>query len=231
MRNDMRHFLCIILGLLSGWNVFASSISEIEIATKGQTSIGVGVGVPPFTSGAAADIPCFTLSASAGMASGFVTSELFGKNGAVDLGIQFAACHYKDVFGLYNTKQEVKVFQSSMTLRSAFHFQFMKYFDAYAGVCGGLNICAESFMETTTYSEKSHFELWNQVESNTFSPVVGVYVGSRWFFTDHFSLGLEAAYDFLRTDDKACLEAYGRSHFGGSALPIISVFASFVLGK
>ena len=86
-------------------------------------------------------------------------------------------------------------------------------------------------MESTVYSEQSHFELWNEVESNTFSPVVGVYVGSRWFFTNNFALGVEAAYDFLRTDDKACLEAYGRSHYGGSALPIISVLASFKLGN
>ena len=230
MLTDMRRFLCIIWGLLAGWTVSASSIAEIEIATKGQTALGVGVGVPPFTSGAAADIPCFSLSASAGIASGFITSELFGKNGAVDLGIQFSACHYKDEFGLYNTKQQVKVFQGSVTLRSAFHFQFMKYFDTYAGVCGGVNICAESFMEITKYSEQSQFEHWNEVEPNTFSPVVGGYVGSRWFFTNHFALGVEAAYDFLRTDDEACLEAYGRSHYGGSALPIISVFASFKLG-
>ncbi|MBO7608395.1 MAG: hypothetical protein J6T28_12395 [Paludibacteraceae bacterium] len=227
----MKRFLCVILGVMAIGTLSASSIDEIEIATKGQTSLSLGVGVPPFTSGAAADIPCFSLSASAGMTSGFLRSDLFGRNGAVDMGIHFAACHYKDEFGLYNTTQRVKVFQCSATLRSAFHFQFMKYFDTYAGVCGGLNICAESFMESTVYSEQSHFELWNEVESNTFSPVVGLYVGSRWFFTNHFALGLEAAYDFLRTDDDACLAEYGRSHYGGSALPIISVFASFKLGK
>lgn len=227
----MKRFLCIMLAVMAVGTLSASSIDEIEIATKGQTSLSLGVGVPPFTSGAAADIPCFSFSASAGMTSGFVRSDLFGRNGAVDMGINFAACHYKDEFGLYNTTQRVKVFQCSATLRSAFHFQFMKYFDAYAGVCGGLNICAESFMESTVYSEQSHFELWNEVESNTFSPVVGVYVGSRWFFTNNFALGVEAAYDFLRTDDKACLEAYGRSHYGGSALPIISVLASFKLGN
>lgn len=227
----MKRFLCIVLGVLAGWSVSASPVDEIEIATKGQTILGVGVGVPPFTSGAAADIPCFSLSASAGLASGFLTSELFGKNGAVDLGVQFAVCHYKDEFGLYYTTQCVKVFQGSLTLRSAFHFQLVKNMDTYAGVCGGVNICAESFLEKTKYTEKSQFELWNEVESNTFSPVLGVYVGCKWFFTNNFALGLESSFDFLRTDDDACLEAYGRSHYGGSALPIIAVTVSFKLGK
>lgn len=227
----MRRFLCILFGVFVSGSVLASSIDEIEIATKGQTTLALGVGIPPFTSGAAADIPCLSLSASAGMASGFVNSDLFGKNGAVDLGVQFSACHYKDEYSLYNTTQYVKVFQGSLTLRSAFHFQFMKNFDAYAGLCGGVNICAESFKEVTRYSEHSYFELWNEIESNTFSPVLGAYVGTKWFFTDHFALGLEASYDFLRTDDEACLEAYGRSHYGGSALPIISVLASFKLGN
>ncbi|MBR5695557.1 MAG: hypothetical protein IKX43_04900 [Paludibacteraceae bacterium] len=227
----MRRFLCILAVFLLCGVANASSIDEIEIATKGQTTLGLGVGIPPFTSGAAADIPCFSLSASAGMASGFIRSDLFGKNGAVDLGVQFSACHYRDEFGLYYTTQKVKVFQGSLTLRSAFHFQFMKFFDTYAGICGGVDICAESFMERTEYTEQSHFELWNEIESNTFSPILGVYVGSKWFFTNNFALGVEAAYDFLRTDDEACLEAYGRSHYGGSALPIISLIASFKLGK
>lgn len=227
----MKRILTIIWGFLAWLNLSASAIDEIEISKKGQTIVGVGVGVPSFSSGASADIPCFSAFASAGIASGFLNSDIFGRNGAVDLGVNFSACHYSEEYGIYYTKQKVKVFQGAFTLRSAFHFQFMKQFDSYAGICGGVNICAEGFQEKTTYSELSEFEHWNQVESNTFSPVFGVYVGSKWFFTDHFGLGLEAAYDFLKTNDDACEDAYGRSHYGGSALPVISVSVSFKFGK
>ncbi len=227
----MKRFFSVIFGFFVWLNLSASAIDEIEISKKGQTIVGLGVGTPSFNSGASADIPCFSAFAVAGIASGFLNSDVFGSNGAVDLGVNFSACHYSEEYGLYYTKQKVKVFQGAFTVRSAFHFQFLKQFDTYVGLCGGVNICAEGFQEQTIYSEKSDFDHWNQIESNAFSPVFGAYVGTKWFFTRHFALGLEASYDFLKTNDDKCEEAYGRSHYGGSALPVISVGASFILGK
>lgn len=227
----MKYFFSILITVLVGLGAHASTIDEIEMSTKGQTLLGVGVGVPPFSEGADANLPCLSVNFSAGLISGFVNTPLFGRNGAVDVGLNYAVCHYGNKFGLYNTCQEVKVFQNTLVARSAFHFQFVNSLDTYAGVCVGVNICSESFLERTTYSEASVFEQWDHIEKNTFSPVLGVYLGVKWFFSEKFALGFDFANDFLRTDDEACEEAYNYSHYGGSALPVVSIVASLRLGK
>lgn len=228
----MKKIIISILTVLSvSFTVKAAPITEIEMSTKGQTIVGVGAGLPSLTQGAEADMPSVSVFFSAGLASGFIQSNLFGRNGAVDFGVNYGICHYSDRFGLYNTIQQVKVFQNTLTLRSAFHFQFIKNLDTYFGVAAGVNICSETFRERTEYSDVSTFEQWNEVEPNVFRPVLGIYGGARWFFSNRFGLGVELSSDFLRTNDEACEEAYGRSHFGGSALPIVSICASIRLGK
>lgn len=227
----MKRIQAILFTLLVSMGVNAARVSEIEIATKGQTLVGVGVGLPSLREGVGADMPTLSIFFNAGLASGFLRSELFGNNGAVDFGVNYGICHYSDRFGLYNTIQQVKVFQNTLTLRSAFHFQFIKNLDTYFGVAAGVNICSETFRERTEYSDVSTFEQWNEVEPNVFRPVFGIYGGARWFFSNRFGLGVELSSDFLRTNDEACEEAYGRSHFGGSALPIVSICASIRLGK
>lgn len=209
----------------------AAPLAEIEMSTKGQTVVGVGVGLPSMKDGVPADMPAVSVFFNAGLASGFIQSNLFGRNGAVDFGLNYGMCHYGEKYGLYDTYQTVKVFQHTLVARSAFHFQFIKNLDTYFGVCAGVNICAESFKERTEYSEESSFEVWDHVESNVFRPVLGIYGGAKWFFNSKFAMGVELSNDFLRTEDTACDKAYGRSHFGGSALPIVSVCLNFRLGK
>lgn len=227
----MKRIQAILFTLLVSMGVNAARMSEIEIATKGQTLVGVGVGLPSLREGVGADMPTLSIFFNAGLASGFLRSELFGNNGAVDFGVNYAICHYNDKYGLYDTYQQVKVFQNTLVLRSAFHFQFVKNLDIYFGISAGVNICSEHFTERTIYSSQSSFERWNEVDHNVFRPVLGIHGGAKWYFSNRFALGLEFANDFLRTHDKGCEQAYGRSHFGGSALPIVSVCAGIKLGK
>ncbi len=227
----MKRIQAILFTILVAMGVNAASLSEIEIATKGQTLVGVGVGLPPMTEGADPDMPSISAFFTAGIASGFVRTNYFGNNGAVDFGLNYTICHYSDKLGLYNTYQHVKVFQNTVTLRSAFHFQFVKSLDTYFGLCGGVNICSESYTERTEYSEQSHFEQWDELDHNKFRPVLGIYGGAKWYFSNRIALGIELSNDFMRTYDNACEEAYGRSHFGGSALPIVSICVGVKLGK
>lgn len=224
-------FVVILASLLGVFSVNAAPITEIEIATKGQTLVGVGVGLPSLREGADPDMPSISAFFYAGLASGFVRSNFFGNNGAVDFGLNYTLCHYSDKLGLYDTYQHVKVFQNTVTLRSAFHFQFVKNLDTYFGVCAGVNICSENYTEKSVYSDQSIFEQWDQIEHNVFRPVLGIYGGAKWYFSNRFALGVELSNDFMKTNDKACQEAYGRSHFGGSALPIVSICAGVKLGK
>lgn len=228
----MKKRLLIIFTLLCAvFGAQGATIEEIEISTKGQTMLGVGVGLPPFTKGATADMPSVSLFFNAGIASGFINGNLFGSNGAVDFGMNYSMCHYSDKLGLYDTYQEVKLFQHTVTMRSAFHFQFVKSLDVYAGVCGGVNICVEHYTEKTIYSEASSFQHWNEVNENVFDPVVGVYGGVRWYFANKVAVGFEFSKDFLKANDDGCEAAYGRSHFGTYSLPIVQVNLGFKLGK
>jgi hypothetical protein len=168
--------------LLSSVFLFATASAQvssggISTAQNGDFSLGITLGIPPV---AHAKTPTFAVDASWVIMSGFINTNTFGKNGAIDLGVYYGVTFYGG--------SEWATIQNSAIFRPAFHFQFLNNLDTYAGVLVGANIWG------TTY-DKGYGE--NHTNVNV---VLGPFVGAKYYFSDAFGVKLELASDVANGD-------------------------------
>lgn len=163
-------------------NLRATGMTMVE---KGGFTLGVGIGTPGYGGVNKAVMPMITVDGQWGLASGFIKSKHFGNNGGVDLGFQYGICGYN----LWK-EADLKggVMQNMIVLRSAFHYQFLKPLDTYAGFFGGVDLSSPTG-DWDEYS-KDH---WDHADS-----MFGMYWGAKWYFNDTFGAGLEFEDDFIK---------------------------------
>ena len=176
--------------LFAAFTCFAAQAGDLRatgmtMVDKGGFTLGIGVGTPGYGGANKAVMPMITVDGQWGLASGFINSKHFGNNGAVDLGFQYGICGY-------NLWKEAGlkggVMQNMVVLRSAFHYQFVKKLDTYAGFFGGCDISSP----TGDWSDVQK-DGWDHADS-----MFGMYWGGKWYFTDVFGAGIEFEDDFIR---------------------------------
>ncbi len=166
-------------------NAFAERVDEIEFANKGKFALGIQLGAPGVrvTHDDRANMPSVMADFNWGVAHGFINgSPAFGKNGGVDLGFLTGFCHYR--------KWDQKHFgymQATCLFRAAFHFEFVKHLDVYAGLTSGLNI----FNPTGKYWSDEDKDNWDHVKY-----AGGMFTGCKWYFTDVFGVKAEFQFDW-----------------------------------
>ena len=175
--------LLTILSVLSPLS-FAEKVDHIEFANKGKFTLGVGIGVPGVrsTHNDRANMPSLILDGSWGVADGFIKSKHFGQNGAIDLGFYYAFCHYR--------KWDEKHFgylQNTGLFRAAFHFEFVKHLDTYAGLTSGVNV----FTPAGKWWSDEQKDNWDHVKY-----AGGMFTGAKWYFTDVFGVKTEFQFDW-----------------------------------
>ncbi|MCQ2209780.1 MAG: hypothetical protein MJZ34_05765 [Paludibacteraceae bacterium] len=165
-------------------NSFAEKVSQIEFANKGKFALGVMIGVPGIrsTHENRANMPSVMLDCNWGVADGFINTKTFGKNGAVDLGFLYSFCHYR--------KWDEKHFgylQNTALFRAAFHFEFVKRLDVFAGLTSGVNIYTPAGQWWTDEQRDN----WDHAKY-----AGGMFTGCKWYFTDVFGVKTEFQFDW-----------------------------------
>lgn len=177
------YFTLVALLFLVG-NVWAEKVGEIEFANKGKFGLGIQIGVPGIKStyDDRANMPSVILDGAWGLAHGFINSKTFGKNGAVDLGFYYSFCHYR--------KWEDKhhgYLQNTILIRSAFHFEFVKNLDVYAGLTSGVNL----YHPAGKYWSDHDKDVWDYAKY-----AGGIFTGAKWYFTEFFGAKFELQFDW-----------------------------------
>ncbi len=158
-----------------------AGVNGIEVAQKGDMDLGLMIGIPPTKN---AKLPTVSLDASWVLTSGFIDTNTFGENGAVDLGFYYGFTPYGEESGHITQK----TFQNCMLARSAFHFQFVKNLDTYLGILTGINLWSWSWEDENS----------NQDNSGTDTKgVFGAYTGAKYYFSEKFAVKMEFADDFI----------------------------------
>lgn len=165
-------------------NLFASNVDHIEFANKGKFALGVSVGVPGIRStyDDRANMPSVILDGNWGVADGFIHTKTFGENGGVDLGFYYSFCHYRKW-----EKKHLGYLQNTALFRAAFHFQFVKKLDTYAGFTSGVNI----FTPAGKWWTDKQKDEWDYAKY-----AGGMFTGAKWYFTDTFGVKTEFQFDW-----------------------------------
>lgn len=210
----MRKILLFIAALFTVMCASASDVEKIQFANAGKFSLGVMSGFPRFER----NMPYISLDGMIGLKDGFCHTNKFGDNGAIDLGFYIGYARDESKFSylanpddLQNPNWEVGTITSwnlPATIRSAFHWEFVKNLDVYFGLQTGLSF----------YDRKDVDHSGKQVYSNSYARILlGHYLGVKWMFSKHF--GVKAEYNG------------GYHYFGGhkreSELPVGSVGLQF----
>ena len=166
-----KSFILLAITTLIFFNNANAAKDGITSFQKGDIDIGFMVGLPPKSF---ANMPTISVDAAWGLISGFIDTKPFGQNGGVDLGFYASITSYDHVF------------QDCILARSAFHFQFIKNLDTYAGILAGVNVWIPtgSARETRTYTNAAF----------------GLYLGAKYYFTHKVGAKLEFASDFNEGD-------------------------------
>lgn len=187
----MRKILLVVVTLFTVMGAGASDVEKIQFANAGKFSLGVMSGFPRFER----NMPYISLDGMIGLKDGFCHTNKFGDNGAVDLGFYIGYARDESRFAYMvdpndpqNTAWEYGTITSwnlPATIRSAFHWEFVKNLDVYFGLQTGLSF----------YDRKDVDRNGKQVYSNRYARVLlGHYLGVKWMFTKHF--GVKAECDF-----------------------------------
>jgi hypothetical protein len=174
----MKRFLLAIIPFFVVLTTSASNVEKIQFANQGDFSLGVTIGIPPESK--IAVMPTYSIDGMWGLKEGFVKTEKFGENGAVDLGVYAnLTLHY------HGTSCEKDPYWSiPIAIRSGFHWEFVKKLDVYAGLQGGVTLS----------------KTWHgvKVDSDVYTDgILGVYAGVKWMFTKVFGVKAEYSVDWL----------------------------------
>ena len=186
----MRKILLLIAALFTVMCASASDVEKIQFANAGKFSLGVMSGFPRFEH----NMPLISLDAMIGLKDGFCHTNKFGDNGAIDLGLYvgYARNEYNYQNLVFNedlqATQDLGEYTWSSwivpaTIRSAFHWEFVKNLDVYAGFQLG---CSFSHSKDAPRNGGAGTE---KDRLNFFSCH---YLGAKWMFTKHFGVKAEA---------------------------------------
>lgn len=210
----MRKILLLIATMFTVMCASASDVEKIQFANAGKFSLGVMSGFPRFEG----SMPIISLDGMIGLKDGFCHTNKFGDNGAIDLGFYIGygrdeskISYLVDPENPLSTNWQTGNITSWVmpaTLRSAFHWEFVKNLDVYFGLQAGVSY----------YSRKTTDHEGNQMSlDNGLGILFGHYLGAKWMFSKHF--GVKAEYNGGR-------HCFGNSKYK-SELPIGSVGFQF----
>ncbi len=165
-------------------NSLASNVDHIQFANKGKFALGLMMGTPGIrsTHENRANMPSVMLDCNWGVADGFVKSKTFGQNGAVDLGFLYSFCHYRKW-----EEKHLGYLQNTALFRAAFHFEFVKKLDVFAGLTSGVNIYTPAGKWWTDKDKEG----WDHAKY-----AGGMFTGAKWYFTDVFGVKTEFQFDW-----------------------------------
>jgi hypothetical protein len=165
--------------LLSTVFLFVTATAQVSngipVAQKGDFDLGIMIGIPPV---ADAKTPTFSVDGSWVIMSGFINTNTFGRNGAIDLGVYYGITFYGG--------SGWTTVQNSILFRPSFHFQFLNNLDTYGGILLGANIWATSIDEGD-----------NHINTHE---AIGPFLGAKYYFTNSFAVKLELATDIINGD-------------------------------
>ena len=180
----MKKIMLLVASLFIYAGVSASNVEKIQFANSGKFSLGLMAGIPTTSIG---DIPFISVDGMVGLKDGFIHTDKFGDNGAIDLGLMVG----------FNAFNDGDYWSMPIVARGSFHFEFVKRLDLYAGITSGVELyhwSYETFMSeepaTTTQTKGSDCNL-----------VLGNYIGAKWHFTELFGLKVEFARDWIGAKD------------------------------
>ena len=197
----MRKFLLIIASLFTITCASASNVEKIQFANAGSFSLGVMAGTPASlgwgpNKSVNAKTPMFSVDAMIGLKDGFIHTNKFGDNGAIDLGLFLGYCLYGyDMMPLnIHTEEGVNWWRMPIAARCGFNWEFVKNLDFYAGVQGGVSIY-HSKVTTKTYGVEV------KTTSSDTDGILGLYSGAKWMFSDFFGVKVDFSKDWLGDGD------------------------------
>ncbi|MBR3520245.1 MAG: hypothetical protein IKN77_09020 [Paludibacteraceae bacterium] len=189
----MRKILLIIATLFTVMCANASNVEKIQFANAGKFSLGVMAGFPFFEEGINNGMPYVSLDAMMGLTDGFCHTNKFGDNGAIDLGVYvgYARNEYNFRELVYNeesrTTEDLGEYTWSSwaipaTFRGAFHWEFVKNLDVYAGLQLGCS---------TYGTKKTPHVGGKESETLRIDLIACHYLGVKWMFTKFFGVKAE----------------------------------------
>lgn len=197
----MRKVLLIIASIFAVTCANASNVEKIQFANAGSFSLGIMAGTPASlgwgpNKSANAKTPMFSVDAMIGLKDGFIHTNKFGDNGAIDLGLFLGYCLYGIDFEGITTNAEMssKWWRLPIAARCGFNWEFVKNLDVYAGVQGGVAI-----YHSTTTSKSKNFE--SKVSDSDTDGILGLYSGAKWMFSDFFGVKVDFSKDWLGDGD------------------------------
>ncbi|MBR4814595.1 MAG: hypothetical protein IKZ67_03940 [Paludibacteraceae bacterium] len=189
----MRKILLIIAALFTVMCASASNVEKIQFANAGKFSLGVMSGFPTFNGILGKGMPFISLDAMIGLKDGFCHTKRFGDNGAVDLGlyIGYAQNKFDHHDWVYNEDEQTMEDRGEYTrtswampvsVRSAFHWEFVKNLDVYAGAQLG---CSFYGFNDTPHAGGE------MIVTGELEMFLCHYFGAKWMFTQHFGVKTE----------------------------------------
>ena len=211
----MRKILLVVVTLFTVMGAGASDVEKIQFANAGKVSLGVMSGFPRFEH----NMPLISLDAMIGLKDGFCHTNKFGDNGAIDLGLYvgYARNEYNYRNLVFNedlqATQDLGEYTWSSwsipaSIRSSFHWEFVKNLDVYAGLQFG---CSYSSTKDTPRNGGG------RTETSGLKLFSSQYVGVKWMFTKHFGVKAEANMGRYVFGKRCC----------GQAVPLGSVGLQF----
>ncbi|MCQ2192527.1 MAG: hypothetical protein MJZ23_06650 [Paludibacteraceae bacterium] len=207
----MKKLIIAALALAMSVTAGAKTPGIQDVQPKNGFNLGIMIGVPPANEStldyATQDpiMPNVSIDGNWTVASGFINTKKFGKNGAIDLGFYQGFCDYQNKYD-----DEILCMQHEFLVRCAFHFSFAKGLDVYAGMLSGLDLyipygddkegwyCPHDdyHYHHHGYDHAPHQgDRW--VERSTEGHfAMGPFIGCKYFFTKAFGLKAEFATDF-----------------------------------
>lgn len=208
---SMKKVLFAVLALCSSLSASAFTSGIQDVQPKGGFNLGIMIGVPPAAESTLdyatedALMPNVSIDGNWVVASGMFDAGKFGRNGAIDMGFYQGFCNYQNKYD-----EDIRCMQHEFLFRCAFHFEFVKKLDVYAGMMSGLDLYIPYGDDKDGWycpHEDHHYHYHNYdhrphggdrwVERSTEGHfAMGPFIGAKYFFTDHFGLKAEFATDF-----------------------------------
>lgn len=224
----MKKLFFAVLALFSTVAATAKTPGIADVQPKGGFNLGVMIGVPPADESdlewATEDalMPNVSIDGNWTVASGFINTKKFGKNGAIDMGFYQGFCDYQNHFN-----SEIACLQFEFLYRCAFHFSFAPKLDVYAGMMSGINLLVPYGDDKDGLAYDCGYDYPSQHDYHHHCPrhwverdpdasfAIGPFIGCKYFFTDHFGLKAEFGTDFA--SDAQAAASFGLAFkFGGN---------------
>ena len=179
----MKKIMLLVASLFIYAGASASNVEKIQFANSGDFSLGLMAGIPPHMG----NMPFVSIDGMVGLKDGFIHTNKFGDNGAVDLG----------VLAGFQTFNDGDYWTLPIVARGSFHFEFVKNLDLYAGILSGVELYHWSYEEMYLDESGSNELTVGETRKGTdIKFVYGTYLGAKWHFTEHFGLKVEFTKDW-----------------------------------